>query len=737
MDEVTRGRPRRPGMKPVASKLLCGRYRLDRLLGRGGMGQVYQAFDLELGEYVAIKLLLDVALDLASVERLRQEVRLARRVTHRNVARIHDIANHEDTYFFTMQLVEGETLRQILARGPLALAHAIEIAAEICEGLGAAHDAGVLHLDLKPDNVMVAQGGGVVILDFGIAHLAAQPLEQRAGSPAYMAPEQRLGLACDERTDLYALGVTLHELIAGSRPGDRAGALAGCPEPLVGLVASLLAVEPEARPSAARQVADELLAATGARSTGARARRLPTGRRLAVLPFAASSADEEIAAGLTEELIDRLTSLRDARVLAASAAERMRGQDPRVATAQLAVDHVVEGSLRRVGDRVLVTIRLVDSAGLAAWSERFEGTLGDVLRFQDRMARRIAEALRVELGVDSYRGGRSDEAVALYLRSRRKVAGMALWGPDGAVADLDRACAIDPELVPALALRALACVRAWFLGLEDDLDAWRQRATHAVSEARARAGDLPETQLAAAVMALQNGELADAARQLVHTLDLAPTHALAHEYLGRLQCEAGRGEGLTRIAFAHDLDPSLWMGLLDIARHHALHRNWEPYRAALADATNRVRSSAPGIRFLELRVAAWSGDRERVRQIATELAKSRAASALLALYGAVVLGEREPAELADHVAEIDRRRVSRRFAGFAHQLVVEASGLRGDHARALRHLTTASKFGLVDVEWLDLCPALAGSRALPELAEVRREVRTRAAALWLEHKHAP
>src|SRR5262249_37071176 len=192
--------------------------------GVGGMGRVYRAIDRELGETVALKLLLkELVNSEAMVDRFRQEVRLARKVTHRNVARTFDIGEHGGEKFLTMELVGGESLSRVLARrGALPEVEALAVARQICDGIAAAHGVGIVHRDLKPDNVLVEEGGRIVITDFGIARSdrpdASSPTVGGAiGTPAYMAPEQVEGSASvDGRADVYAFGAMLFEMVTGT-----------------------------------------------------------------------------------------------------------------------------------------------------------------------------------------------------------------------------------------------------------------------------------------------------------------------------------------------------------------------------------------------------------------------------------------------------------------------------------------------------------------------------------------
>jgi serine/threonine protein kinase len=205
----------------VPGEMLAERYRIVGLLGRGGMGEVYRADDLKLGQPVALKFLPDHLLsDGAALARFHREVRVARQVSHKNVCRVYDIGEIDGRHFLSMEFIKGEELSSLLRRiGRLPQDKAIQLARQICAGLAAAHDVGFLHRDLKPANVMIDGEGNARILDFGLAGLTEEfrDDELAAGTPAYMAPEQLEGKEQTVKTDIYSLGLVLYELFTGKR----------------------------------------------------------------------------------------------------------------------------------------------------------------------------------------------------------------------------------------------------------------------------------------------------------------------------------------------------------------------------------------------------------------------------------------------------------------------------------------------------------------------------------------
>src|SRR5437016_4008650 len=210
----------------VPGNILAERYRIVGLLGKGGMGEVYRADDLKLAQPVALKFLPEHLLsDGAALARFHREVRVARQVSHKNVCRVYDIGEVDGRHFLSMEFIKGEELSSLLRRiGRLPQDKAIQIARQICAGLAAAHDVGVLHRDLKPANVMIDEHGNARILDFGLAGLAEEFREDEihAGTPAYMAPEQLDGRTFTVRSDIYALGLVLYELFTGRKAFEAA-----------------------------------------------------------------------------------------------------------------------------------------------------------------------------------------------------------------------------------------------------------------------------------------------------------------------------------------------------------------------------------------------------------------------------------------------------------------------------------------------------------------------------------
>ncbi|HLU66066.1 MAG TPA: protein kinase [Kofleriaceae bacterium] len=738
------------GARDAASAVVIdGRYRIEEPLGAGGMGQVHRARDLELGETVAIKLLRG-DLDPALVDLVRREVRLARRVTHENVVRVHDLGVSRDgTPYLTMECVDGTSLRQRLAAGRPDRDEAIRIARDLCEGLDAAHRAGVIHSDLKPGNVLLRRGrpARALLSDFGIARaLGEQPDHRVAGTPPYMAPEQWAGEAVGVWTDVYALALVVFELIAGQRLLDGSGPASAAPSGidervraelpprLAAVVLEALDPEPARRPPTVRPIARALaeLAGEPVEQGGvsiARGSAADT-PRIAVVPFRVlgPAADDYLGIGLAEELGRVLAGNRGLALVSGAGADP--GGDVRAAGRALGATAVVHGSVQRAGERVRVAVELVEvDSGDRLWGERFDGTLADVFAFQETMALRICESLRVGwLALLELRPA-PEEAIDLYIRARRQARAHALLGPDGAVRLLDRCLALAPRFEPAVALRAISCARAWFIPSAAAERDWGAEARAAAAAALAQAPGLAESHLASAIVAAQDGAYRDSVRALDRALALAPTSADAHNYLARLQAEAGRpDDGLARLELAVSLDPSIQDAGIYLARHHALRGDRAP-----AEALWRRQGFArlPGLQML-LRVALWFGDRDGVRRCIEEAAAVAALprdGAVLAQFGRYALGEVAPAEIEASFVRLNER-LSARVRSNHHQVMVEGHAWRGERELALAHLSAAAGDALIDLEWMTRCPLLEPLRGESDYRAALEQVRRRAEAIW-------
>lgn len=413
-------------------------YHITAAIGVGGMGEVYRAIDMKLRRDVALKVLPDeMARDPQRLMRFQREARAVAALNHPHIVTIFSVEEAEGVHFFTMELVEGQSLDRLIPEGGLPLARIVEIATALAAALAAAHDKGIVHRDLKPANVMVTNDGRVKVLDFGLAKetrtvspgdtTLATEAGVVMGTPAYMSPEQIAGDIVDSRTDIFSLGIVLYEMATGRRPfGGRSSAelvmaiirdsppaisdvRADLPADLARVVQRCLEKDPRRRVQTAQDVCNELqdlarqpstTALEPARLTASSpsgAARAEEGFWVAVLPFkyAGGNADlTALAEGLSEDIVTGLSRFSYLRVIARSSTSRFAHEllDVRSAGKALGARYVMEGSLRQAGTKVRIAVQLVDTTtGAHLWAETYDRPFSPetVFELQDDVVSRI------------------------------------------------------------------------------------------------------------------------------------------------------------------------------------------------------------------------------------------------------------------------------------------------------------------------------------------------------------
>ncbi|HEY8079114.1 MAG TPA: protein kinase [Labilithrix sp.] len=756
---------------PAGPKLVADRYEILGLLGAGAMGTVYRARDRELDEIVALKVLKrELAAAPGMIARFRREVKLARRVTHKNVARTFDIGDHAGERFLTMEFIEGEMLGARLARlGRLGVAEAFAIGADVCAGLAAAHAAGVLHRDLKPENVIVDKSGRAIITDFGIARALAEVEAARTGggivgTPAYMAPEQVEGAReLDGRADLYALGAMLFELLTGAMPwtGDSIIAIAAArllrppPDPrtlardisdeAAELVGELMARRREERIASAEDARARLAAI--ATTIGPSAEEAPQGRRVvaraarsaqrtvAVLPLLIDTAEDEYLRAIGEDLVDALTTVPDLRVRTAPATPEhtTRSRDAREIGRALGVDVVVDGSVRRAGDVLRVAVRLVTVAdGFQLWARRWDRRVEQVLAVADDAAADIARTLTAARAPRAGAAQPNDpRAQDLYLRARHAMNRSWWWEHADEVLDLlSRACELAPDDARIRGAYGIGLARAYANDVCEHATA--KRAREAAEHALRLQPDQPEALTAIGLLHLGDGEGAAAMTQMMRALRVAPGAIDALDAVGRLLAEIGRTEeGVELLKRVHSREQVHRAGFFAHARVLALAGDFESALEMMGELPRTGRDLMPHL-VGRARLILWSGDASRARAMLDELPQLNLPDSILVQPVVQTLSVALHRTMTDDVKRqmsrsipFDGQRTARRSC-FNAQIRAELECAVGAFDDAFVALRAADAAGLIDVEWLSRCPLLAPLRTRPELDPIHANVQARA-----------
>lgn len=433
-----------------------GPYQILAPIGAGGMGEVFRASDPRLGRDIAIKVLTDgMAQDADRLARFEREARAVAALNHPHIVTIYTVEECGGIRFLTMELVEGHSLNRLIPEAGLSFEQIVEIGGALADALSAAHEKGIIHRDLKPANVMVSKEGRVKVLDFGLAKdlRAAGPTDTTQtladkteaglamGTPSYMSPEQVAGRPLDHRTDIFSLGVVLHEMATGRKPfaGDSTAELISAilrdmptsvaelrpdvPPDLARIVRRCLEKDPRRRVQTARDVYNEFRDLARQTAPSAPALVAPASRAVpvaessmvradegfwvAVLPFKYSGGNADLAAlaeGLSEDVVTGLSRFSYLRVIARGSTLRYADQamDTRGLGRELGARYVMEGSLRHAGSRLRLGVQLIDAVtGIHLWAENYERAFSPeaVFELQDDLVPRIVSTVADQYGV--------------------------------------------------------------------------------------------------------------------------------------------------------------------------------------------------------------------------------------------------------------------------------------------------------------------------------------------------
>jgi serine/threonine protein kinase/tetratricopeptide (TPR) repeat protein len=727
-----------------------GRYRLVARIGEGGMGEVWKAHDDKLDRDVAIKVLLrEVLGDTTRRERFRREALALSRISHPGVATIFDFDSHDGCDYLIMEYVAGGTLEARLAAGPLPVETVLILGAAIADAVDNAHRHGILHRDLKPGNVVLTADGHPKILDFGLAVLLSGASTAGrmttpgmiVGSLPYMAPEQLFGDADDARTDIYALGVMLFEMVTGQRPfvKDRPESLmfaiintaapalrsirADAPDALDRLVGECLRKEPERRPASAAIVSETLRGIRDGVSSGA----LPLPprdqvRAIAVLPLrniSNDSAQEYFADGMTESIISDLARIKALRVISRTSVMTYKGSAkslPEIAR-ELNVDAVLEGSILLVGKRVRVSVQLISARRDATlWADRYDRELQDVLALQSELAEMVAREIAIQLSPSeaaqfANRGAVNPEAHLELLKARYAFFDASPEALEVGRRHARRALDIDPGFALAWAALAACDIFRAARGMAPGVEAAAE-ATAAAKRALELDPYLADAHLSMGMILSHTGDVAGGLRELERATELNPGLAPAYNLLGRALYSFERhSEALAAMHKSLSLDPLSMMIYTGAGDAYYFAREYEKsvihYRMAI-ELDGRFDGSHAGLaRSLE---ALGRFDEARA-----EYEEARRLS------GSVVWSSFGLAHLAAASGNVDEaRRILAELTESRTQRVVSAWGIAVLHA-SLGDVDEA--FRWLDVAVEEKAASLILLRAHPRLDSIRTDPR--------------
>jgi serine/threonine protein kinase len=737
------------------SAALEGRYRIERELGAGGMATVYLGLDLRHDRQVAIKVLRPGLAASLGRDRFAREIRLAARLNHPHILPLYDSGEADQFLFFVMPVMQGQTLRDRLRQSrTLPIDEAVRIASEVADALDYAHRHDVVHRDIKPENILLHEGHALVA-DFGIGKALVAAADTSVeftqvgvtvGTPAYMSPEQASGDLVDGRSDLFALGCVLYEMLTGDVAFEEPTASAtiakrftwsppavtslrtDVPPAIADTVSRLVARQAADRPSTGSAVVATLRKAQTTPFGVAAAPRVSdarTGKSMAVLPFSNVSADggnDFFSDGLTDEIITDLSGVQALRIISRNSSMQLKGSAkslPEIGRA-LGVRYLLTGTVRRAGNALRITAQLVDGeTDTPLWAEKYNGTLDDIFDVQERVSRAIVSALQVQLtsSEDARLKSRriSDpRAFEIYLEARNELRRYGASTERASVL-LQRAAELEGETPPLRALRAFMEFSKVRGGTSADL----RPLDVAEAEARALVDLVPDAPYGHALLgfvAYERGHLRDAARHLMRAMELDAADADVLFFLCITLQAAGQIEPAQRLARRfYEADPlSPFSGAMLcvgewFSGNIGLHLD-ALERSRTMDPENPIINWALGYTYA---LMGRIGDASRQAQwMRTHVPQLPYTAQLSSLVDAIE-GRREAAVLM--LSQVDLTPLD------AHQTfhMAESFAMAGDSRRALTLLEYAVDHGMYPYKFYrEYCPFMIPLRSEPEFTRI-------------------
>ena len=703
-----------PAKKLSLGSIFAGRYQIIEELGKGGMGKLYRALDLKLQEEVALKIIKpEIASDKETIDRFGNELKLARKISNKNVGRMYELMEDEGAHYITMEYVAGQDLKGLINQsGRLTMETSLSIAKQVGDGLAEAHRLGIVHRDLKPSNILIDRDGTAKIMDFGIARsLRAKGITVEGmiiGTLGYMSPEQAEGREIDARSDIFAFGCVLYEMLTGKSAFGRetnAQTIAAVlhedpplvsesgvdiPQELQKVISRCLEKDPERRFPSMDDVVPLL---AGAEKSASRQERGTRQASVAVLPFVNMSSDQEneyFSDGLAEELVNSLSRIEGLHVVSRTSSFSFKGKnlDIRQIAEKLNVGNVLEGSVRKSGNKLRITAQLIKASnGYHLYAETFDRELKDVFEIQNEIAHSIAKVLRPILTTKdkislSQFPTASVEAYDYCLRGRQSFYLFQRTGFERALRLFLHATELDPGYASAYAWVAncYSFLYTWFNPSQDNLDAAEKNSLKALE----LNPELGEGHVARGMVLSNRKEYERAQEEFERAIQLKPDLFEAAYLYARLCFAQGQFEKAARLA------------------HEASRLRPEDYNAPCLLGMIYTELNKPAER-----VQAYRKTLENVKR-SLELFPEDTRALYMGATAAISLGdERLGLEWAERISSAHPQETMTLYG------VACSYALVGQTEKAIDCMEEAIQFGTIQKRWLEHDPDLRSIREHP------------------------